>query len=135
MYDIVKWVHVCSGMIWCTGLFLQSLLLLAAQQKVQTSPAVKILRSWEKLLSLPGILLVWATGIYLAMAGGWYQTHWLMVKAGLVVLLSGLHGIFAANIRRYYDLNTVPVLAMPVFIAGLFLLTAGIIFMVIVRPF
>jgi len=135
LYDIVKWLHVCSGMIWFTGLLLQCLLLLAAQQKIQASPAIQILRFWEKLLSIPGLLLVWATGLYLAMAGDWYQTHWLMVKASLVFILSGLHGIFAANIRRYYDLGTVPVLVMPVFITGFFFLAAGIVFMVIVRPF
>ena len=135
MYFLIKWVHVCSVMMWITGLLLQCMLLLAAQQKVQDNPWVVIVRRWEKLLSIPGVLLVWVTGFYLAMAGAWYQAHWFMAKASLVFLLSGIHGIFAANIRRYYQEKTVPVLPLLPFVAGVFFMVIAAIFLVVLKPF
>jgi len=135
LYFIIKWVHVLSVMIWVTGLVLQCILLLAAQQKLQASPLTQIIRSWEKSLSIPGLLLVWATGLYLAISGAWYQSHWFMIKATIVFILTGMHGIFAANIRRYYSESTVPSLPMQWFITALFIMVAFVVFLVIVKPF
>jgi len=134
-YFIIKWLHVLSVMVWIMGLVLQCILLLAAQEKIQASPLTQILRLWEKRLSIPGVLLVWATGLYLAMSGAWYQSHWFMIKAAIVVLLTGLQGVFAANIRRYYDESTVPALPMPGFITAVFVMVALAVFLVIVKPF
>jgi len=135
VYNLVKWFHVLSVMVWITGLVLQSILLLAAKQKTHTSPLTQILRSWEKRLSIPGLLFVWITGFYLAIVGEWYQTHWFMVKATIVFLLSGLHGIFAANIRRYYEESTVPTIPVAGFITTFFVMVVLAVFLVIVKPF
>ena len=135
IYFIVKWIHILSAITWLIGLMMQCILLLAAQQKVQASPLTQILRSWEKCFSLPGVLLVWATGLYLAMSGAWYHAHWFMIKATIVFILTGLHGVFAANIRRYYEESTVPALPMAGFITALFMMAAFAVFLVIVKPF
>ena len=135
LYFIIKWVHVLSVMVWVMGLVLQCILLLAAKQKVQASALTQILRNWEKCLSIPGVLLIWSTGLYLAISGAWYQSHWFMIKATIVLILSGFHGIFAANIRRYYGESTIPTLPMSGFITALFIMVAFAVFLVILKPF
>lgn len=135
VYLMIKCLHVLSVMAWIAGLILQCILILAAQQKVETSPLLIVVRLWEKCLSIPGVCLVWITGLYLAMSGAWYQSHWFMVKATIVFLLSGVHGIFAAKIRRYYSEGMVPVLFMPAFMVGLFSMIAFVLFLVIIKPF
>ena len=62
--------------------------------------AVRAMRRWDQRVTTPAMLLVWALGLTLALAGGWFTAGWLIVKLGFVVALSGLHGMQSATLRR-----------------------------------
>ena len=84
----------------------------------------------------PALVAVWITGPWLAWEEGAFRDHWLHGKLLLVVLLSGVHGILGANVRRFRDdanarsatyfrvVNEVPTV-----------LLIGIVILVVVKPF
>lgn len=134
-YRFILFIHILSMVAWVSGLILQSLLLIAAQQKVQDSKSIQTIRAWEKWLSNPGSILVWATGLYLAVSGNWYHNHWFMLKATLAFFLGGIHGIFSVKIRKYYQDGQIPALPMAGFIAAIGIMVSVIIYLVVLKPF
>ena len=84
----------------------------------------------------PAMVVSWVTGLWLAFEAGFFRSGWLHGKLLLVVLLSGIHGIFVRwtrefsedrNVRSqkfYRIVNEVPTLLM-----------IGIVVLVIVKPF
>lgn len=93
-YDLVKLFHIAVDCLWIAGLIFESFFL------INPKPLFKSIRVWERWLTNLTMLLVLATGFYLAMAGGWYRDHWLMVKALLVFVLMGYHGFLAMQLKR-----------------------------------
>ncbi len=82
------------------------------------------------------MIVTWLAGLYLAWTGHWLSAGWFHGKLLLVVILSGVHGLFSrwvkdfANDRNthsqkfYRVINEVPTLLM-----------IGIVVLVIVKPF
>lgn len=68
------------------------------------------LRAAFRLLATPGILLTWALGILNAIQGGWFDDGWLHVKLVFVLVLSALHGVLSARLRRLETGGEVPAL-------------------------
>ena len=93
-YDLVKLFHIAVDCLWIAGLIFESIFLF------NPKPLFKSIRVWERWLTNLTMLLVLATGFYLAMAGGWYRDHWLMVKVLLVFVLMGYHGFLAMQLKR-----------------------------------
>ena len=93
-YDLIKFFHIAVDCLWIAGLIFESILLIAPK------PLFKSIRVWERWLTNLTMLLVLATGFYLAMAGGWYRDHWLMIKVLLVFVLTGYHGFLAMQLKR-----------------------------------
>jgi len=57
-------------------------------------------RRWDRLVTLPAMLLVWALGLTLAVQGVWFNAPWLMIKLAFVLLLSIMHGVLSGTLRR-----------------------------------
>ena len=78
----------------------------------------------------PAMLVAWATGLWLAVSGGWFAARWFLAKFTLVLILSGFQGVLTGwvrNTRRpvvYRVANELPTLLM-----------IGIVILVIVQPF
>ena len=62
---------------------------------------------WDRRVTVPALAIVWATGLGLAVWGGWLSQGWLTGKIGLVVALSAMHGILTATLRKRME-NEVP---------------------------
>jgi putative membrane protein len=89
-----------------------------------------------KAIINPAMILTWLAGLYLAWAGHWLSAGWFHGKLLLVLILSGIHGLFSrwvkdfANDRNrrshkfYRIINEVPTILM-----------IGIVVLVIVKPF
>jgi len=128
-YLWLKAVHVAAVLLFIGGLFAQTFALASAQA---TAPLAR----WDRLATVPAMLLVWVTGATIAVEAGWFASPWLWAKLAFVLALTGLHGIQSGKLRRLRrgDLPSSPISALRV--AG-FIATAvaSIAVLVVAKPF
>lgn len=141
-YLWVKAVHVIAVIAWMAGmLYLPRLYVYHCEVAPGSPESERFKRMEARLLRIivnPAMIAVWVFGILLAStpaSGGWNQ-GWLDAKLVLVLILSGVHGLFArwgktfardANTHsaRFYRLwNEVPTVLMVV-----------IVILAVVKPF
>jgi len=136
----VKALHIISVIAWMAGmLYLPRLFVYHADapKGSELSETFKVMeRRLLKAIINPSMILVFATGIALAVLTGYWQAPWLQAKFVFVLGLGGLHGYFArcvgvfaadANVRpaRFYRvMNEVPSVLMVV-----------IVILAVVKPF
>lgn len=143
MADFYLWIkalHILSviafmaGMLYLPRLFVYHA---ASEPSSQQSETFKVMeRRLLKGILNPAIIVVWLTGPWLAYQSGYYQSPWLWAKFTLVLILSGMHGVFARTVKifaadknarspRFYRiLNEIPTLLLIV-----------IVVLVVVKPF
>lgn len=136
----LKAIHVMAVIAWMAGMFYLPRLFVYHAGVAPGSEMSETFKVMERrLLSIimePAIGLVWLTGLGLAYLGNYWLDGWFLAKVSLVIAMSGLHGFLARSVRsfaadqntrdaRFYRiLNEVPTLLM-----------AGIVLLVIVKPF
>lgn len=139
-YDWIKAFHVMAVIAWMAGmLYLPRLMVYHAEAQVGSiqSETFKIMeRRLLKGIINPAMMITWVLGLYLAWSAFGFKGGWLHGKIALVLVLSGIHGYLSGRVRvfaedrndkpaRFYRiLNEVPALLM-----------AGIVILVIVKPF
>ncbi len=139
-YLWLKAVHVLAIISWMVGLLYLPRLFVyhveAGSGSAQAATFQVMERRLMKGIMLPAIVVVWVTGIWLMIQGGWVKAGWLHWKILLVLALSGLHGYLSVerkklaagtsrrSSRDWRILNEVPTL-----------LLIGIVVLVIVKPF
>lgn len=100
-YPWLKALHVACVLLFIGGVVASSLLLAAGRAAAeQVASLAPVLRRWDRMVTVPAMLGVWAFGIGLATSGGWFSHGWLQAKLVLVVLLSGIHGLHSGQTRR-----------------------------------
>src|SRR5215217_353527 len=140
LYLWLKAVHVIAVIAWMAGmLYLPRLFVYHCQAEIGSRQSETFKLMERRLLQAiinPAMVATWVLGLWLAWSGGFLKAPWLHGKLVLVLILSGLHGLltrcvreFAAdrNVRsqRFYRIvNEIPALLM-----------AGIVILVIVKPF
>jgi putative membrane protein len=143
MILIIKALHIISFTCWMAGMFYLPRLFVYHADAAKGSELSETLKVMErKLLRFimnPAMILTWVFGIWLVMltgAGAPGTGIWMHVKFLLVLILSGLHGLFAATMKRfsrdentkssrfYRWLNEVPTLVF-----------LGIVLIVVLKPF
>ena len=140
MYDWLKAVHVLAVISWMAGmLYLPRLMVYhvdAAPGSVQSETFKVMERRLLKGIMNPAMIVTWVLGLYLAWDAFGFRGGWLHGKILLVVLLSGIHGYLAGQVRRFAEdrndksgrfyrvINEVPAL-----------LLVGIVILVVVKPF
>lgn len=141
MIEWFKALHVISVIAWMAGmLYLPRLFVyhsVAEAGSVQSETFKVMERRLFRAITTPAMIATWLFG--LAMVGHGiidWSAIWPWVKAGLVLVLTGYHGLLARHLKafatdrndkpqKYFRLiNEVPTLLMIV-----------IVIMVIVRPF
>lgn len=99
-YPWLKAAHVACALLFVGGIVAGGLLLAAGRAMAnQGAPFATVLRRWDRVVTTPAMLGVWAFGIGLASTGGWFTFGWLQAKLVLVVLLSAIHGLQSGQIR------------------------------------
>jgi putative membrane protein len=139
-YLWIKALHVIAVIAWLAGmLYLPRLFVyhVGAAKGSELSETLKVME--RRLLTLivnPAMVLTWVLGLWLAWQGGWLHAGWFHLKLACVLALSGVHGYFAAGVRKFADdrnttsertwriLNEVPAVLMVV-----------IVLLVILKPF
>ncbi|TGX53424.1 hypothetical protein E5A73_11310 [Sphingomonas gei] len=100
VYLWLKGVHVAAVLIFVGGLFAQSLGI--AAQARGGAETLRIIARWDRLVTVPAMLMVWLSGTLVAATGAWFSSHWLWTKLIFVVALTGLHGIQSGRLRRLW---------------------------------
>lgn len=144
-YMWIKAFHIIAVIAWMAGmLYLPRLFVYhcAAQKGSVQSETFKVME--RRLLAgiiNPAMIATWIFGLWLAWHGpdssyGWFASHWLQAKLGLVLLLSAAHGLFARWVKAfaadsnrhsqkfYRIINEVPTIMM-----------IGIVILAVVKPF
>ena len=140
LYDWLKAFHVVAIIAWMAGmLYLPRLFVYHAEApkgSIQSETFKIMERRLLKAIINPAMIATWVLGLVLVWQGGWWTGGWLHGKLLFVLILSGVHGIYARRLKefaadrntrsaRYYRvLNEVPTVLMIV-----------IVVLVIVKPF
>ena len=139
-YDWLKALHIIAVIAWMAGmLYLPRLFVYHAEApkgSIQSETFKIMERRLLKAIINPAMIATWLLGLVLAWQGGWWKAGWLHGKLVLVLILSGVHGVYVRRLKefaadrntrstRYYRvLNEVPTLLM-----------IGIVILVVVKPF
>jgi putative membrane protein len=140
LYLWIKAVHVIAVISWMAGmLYLPRLFVYHAGVPAASTQSETFKTMEGRLLRFiinPAMIVTWALGLWLAWDGGYLSSGWFHAKLALVVVLSGLHGLFARWTRAFAEdrnlhtekffriMNEVPTLIMIV-----------VVILVVVKPF
>lgn len=97
-YLLVKALHVACVLLFVGGLFSQAFVVAAGQRGDTATTA--LVSAWDRRVTVPAMLAVWLTGAAIAAEGTWFASPWLWAKLALVLVLTGLHGVQSARLRR-----------------------------------
>jgi putative membrane protein len=139
-YLWIKVLHILAIISWMAGmLYLPRLFVYHADAPSGSKEAgtfAVMERRLMRAIMLPALLAVWASGITLAIRGGFLHEGWFHAKFALVIVMSALHGYFATVRKKLADgtnrygprffrfVNEVPTLLMVV-----------IVILVVLKPF
>jgi protoporphyrinogen IX oxidase len=140
LYLWLKALHVIAVIAWMAGmLYLPRLFVYHAdtQKGSIQSETFKIMeRRLLKAIINPAMIVTWVLGLYLVWDGGWYTSGWLHAKVLLVLILSGLHGVYVRRLKDFAaDKNTRPAKYYRILNEVPTVLMIGIVILVIVKPF
>ena len=140
MYEWLKAFHIIAVIAWMAGmLYLPRLFVYhceAAEGSVQSETFKIMERRLAKAIINPAMAATWVLGLILAWQGGWWAAGWLHGKLLLVVILSGLHGVYTRRLREFAeDRNTRPARYYRILNEVPTVLMIGIVILVIVKPF
>lgn len=107
----VKSLHILAVISWMAGmLYLPRLFVYhtGVQPKSEASEVFKTMeRRLLRFIMTPALLVVVASGLWLAWSEGFFAAPWLHAKLALVLALLALHGFFARQTRAFAeDRNT-----------------------------
>jgi putative membrane protein len=140
LYLWLKAFHVVAVIAWMAGmLYLPRLFVYHCEVPVGSaqSETFKVMeRRLLKAIINPAMIVTWVLGLYLAWDGGWFRSGWLHGKLLLVVVLSGLHGVYVRRLKEFAaDRNTRPARYYRILNEVPTVLMIGIVVLVIVKPF
>src|SRR5688572_13142050 len=140
MYLWLKAMHIIAVIAWMAGmLYLPRLFVYHCEAEIgsKQSETFKVMeRRLLRAIINPAMVATWVLGLWLAWEGGFFKSGWLHGKLLLVLILSGLHGVFTRCVREFAEdrnvhsqkfyriVNEVPAVLM-----------IGIVILVIVKPF
>jgi protoporphyrinogen IX oxidase len=139
VYLSLKALHILAIISWTAGMLYLPRLFVYHAESGQDSPQAQTFIVMERRLMraimLPALLVTWASGIALAVQGGFENAGWFRAKVMLVIGLTALHGYFGAVRRSFAEaknrhdarffriINEVPTV-----------LIAGIVVLVVFKP-
>ncbi|MGF9759985.1 protoporphyrinogen oxidase HemJ [Microvirga sp. 0TCS3.31] len=140
MYLWLKAFHVIAVIAWMAGmLYLPRLFVYHSETQKGSiqSETFKIMeRRLLKAIINPAMAVTWLLGLYLVWDGGWYKSGWMHAKFALVLILSGLHGVYVRRLKEFAaDKNTRPAKYYRVLNEVPTVLMIGVVILVIVKPF
>ena len=111
MYEWIKALHIIAVISWMAGmLYLPRLFVYHCGTEAGSKPSETFKVMERRLLRViinPAMIVTWVAGLYLAWRGHWFSSGWLYAKLVLVIILSGVHGLFSRCVKDFAaDRNT-----------------------------
>ncbi|MCG7392724.1 protoporphyrinogen oxidase HemJ [Microvirga sp. ACRRW] len=140
LYLWLKAFHVIAVVAWMAGmLYLPRLFVYHADTprgSIQSETFKIMERRLLKAIINPAMIVTWVLGLYLLWDGGWYVSGWMHAKIALVLIMSGLHGVYVRRLKDFAaDKNTKPAKYYRILNEVPTVLMIGIVILVIVKPF
>ncbi len=140
LYLWLKALHVVAVIAWMAGmLYLPRLFVYHCDAPVGSaqSETFKVMeRRLMKAIINPAMIATWVLGLVIAWQGDWFTSGWLHAKLALVLVLSGVHGVYARRLKDFAaDRNTRPARYYRILNEVPTALMIGIVILVIVKPF
>lgn len=140
LYLWLKAFHVVAVIAWMAGmLYLPRLFVYhcdAPKGSIQSETFKIMERRLLKAIINPAMAVTWLLGLYLVWDGGWYTSGWMHAKFALVLIMSGLHGVYVRRLKEFAaDKNTKPAKYYRILNEVPTVLLIGIVILVIVKPF
>jgi putative membrane protein len=105
MYRWILAFHIIAVIAWMAGmLYLPRLFVYHCEADAgsRQSETFKVMeRRLLTVIITPAMIVTWLLGLWLAWWGGWFAAPWLWAKLVLVVLMSGLHGMFSRMVKDF----------------------------------
>src|SRR5690242_11852000 len=140
MYQWLLAFHIIAVIAWMAGmLYLPRLFVYhcEADPGSRQSETFKVMeRRLLRGIINPAMIVTWLLGLWMAWDHGWFAATWLQTKLALVLVMSGIHGVFARYVRDfaadrnrhsqkfYRIINEIPTILM-----------IGIVLLVVLKPF
>lgn len=139
-YPWVKALHVLAVIAWMAGmLYLPRLFVYhcETQPGSQESERFKLMeRRLFKAIVNPAMIAVWILGLCLTISSEAWREGWLQAKFVLVLLMSGVHGLYARWLKDFArDANTRPQRFYRLWNEVPTVLLIGIVILAVVKPF
>ena len=103
----IKVLHIVAVISWMEGMLYLPRLFVYHAEATPKSPVSEQFKIMERRLLKgivnPAMIAVWITGPLLAWREGYFLSPWLHAKLALVLLLTGLHGFFSAQVRAFAE--------------------------------
>ena|SRR5450830_502814 len=132
-YPWIKALHVASALIFFGGVMAVTAFLWANTHNLAATKSIAAaIRRWDRMVTMPAMLLVWAFGLGLAIYGHWFNAVWLNIKLVLVILLSAIHGIQSGRLRGLSQ--GLPPRSLPIVPVVLMISAIGIAILAVVKP-
>jgi putative membrane protein len=105
LYLWFKALHVIAIIAWMAGmLYLPRLFVYhcEAEKGSRQSETFKVMeRRLLRAIINPAMVVTWAVGLWLMVAGGFAASGWMHAKLALVLGLTGMHGMFSRWVRDF----------------------------------
>ncbi|MEN4923110.1 CopD family protein [Achromobacter spanius] len=139
-YQLLKMAHVAAAVAWLAGSLFVSLFLLSSQpQEGDDAPKERrmlhALRRWTLFVTTPAMVITWLIGLHLAMTFGWFAMNWIWIKVAFALGLSALLGMQSASLRRMAAGGASRPPMVDLYAPFTVLAAAGIVTLVVVKPF
>ncbi|HKX77684.1 MAG TPA: CopD family protein [Novosphingobium sp.] len=128
LYLWVKAAHVAAVLIFIGGMVavgVSSTILPLLENKAAT--ASRAIGRWNACLTIPALAASWVLGLILAMSGNWFAQAWLQAKLLFVLLMTGLHAIHSARLRRIASGEICPAWRTVPLVAAVCIAIAGLV--------
>jgi protoporphyrinogen IX oxidase len=139
-YLWVKAFHIIFVIMWMAGmLYLPRLFVYHCETQAGSVESERFKVMEKKLLRVimsPAMIATWLFGLTLVYITRADQQHWFQAKFLLVLAMSGIHGFYAASVKRFArDANTRPQRFWRMMNEVPALLVIAIVILAVVKPF
>jgi putative membrane protein len=140
LYLWVKAFHIVAVIMWMAGmLYLPRLFVYHCETQPGSAENARFKTMEKKLLRViinPAMIATWLLGLTLVYLTRADQQHWFQAKFVLVLAMSGLHGFYAASVKRFAaDANTRPQRFWRMINEAPAVLIVAIVILAVVKPF
>ena len=135
LYFVLKSLHIISDIVWVGGMLVNAFVIAMVPPTIRTG-VIAAVRPFDRRITTVAEGGAWLFGIILAIWYGWYETGWFGFKFLIVVMLSALHGMQAAWLRRmeadpHLDPPAFVRVGMPIVLVSV----VAIVLLAVVKPF